>query len=517
MSGPSAMFSGDPVLTRRSFLRAGVGVAAGAVASNGLLSRSASGTTTPWDALRSHLSGDLVLPGDANYEVAHQLAFMQFDDHHPQAIAYCESAPDVQTCVSFAQQNGVAVTARSGGHSYAGYSTNEGLVIDVSRMKAVTVNGSTVSVGTGAAAVDVLGALTPSGLALPSGLYPTVGIAGYTQGGGVGWDTRSYGLAADRLIAAEVVLADGRLVRCDATNEPDLYWALRGGGGGNFGIVTKFESSPFPANPMVMCDLSWPWDAAADVMNAWQAWSIGARKELSNSLGVILGDAAPGNAPAIILNSAYLGSTDAATQQVNELISMVGRPPTTNTVTQMSRYDAMMRQYGCSDVTVTQCHRLGTTPDGKVQRTPYSYDRNRIFAKAVPGAGVDAILGTFDKDRRAGQSRVLWLLTIGGQANKVAPSATAFVHRDAQFIFSVKSGLPTGAPAEDEKAAARKWTDEGFAIIDPYSTKEAYQNFLDPKLPDWRQAYYGSNYTRLARVKKAYDPNGFFTFAQSIG
>jgi len=511
------------VLSRRSFLRAGVGVAAGAVASGDLLARGASGAAlpraagAPWGTLRSHLTGDLVLPGDANYEVAHQLAFMQFDDHHPQAIAYCENAADVQTCVSFAQQQAVPVTARSGGHSYAGYSTNDGLVIDVSRMKAVTGNGSTVSVGSGAASVDILGALTPSGLGLPSGLFPTVGIAGYTQGGGGGWDTRTYGLSADRMVAAEVVRADGRLVRCDATHEPDLYWALRGGGGGNFGIVTKFESSPFPANPMVMCDLTWPWDAAADVMNAWQAWSINAPNELSNSLGVILGDAAPGNVPLIILNSAFLGSVDAAQAHVNELISAVGRQPASSSVTQMSRYDAMMRQYGCSDVTVTQCHLTGTTPGGTVQRTPWSYDRNRIFGKAVPSAGVDAILGTFDNDRRAGQSRVLWLLTIGGQANTVAPSATAFVHRKARFIFSVKGGLPTGAPAADERAAAQKWTDDGFAIIDPYSSGEAYQNFLDPGLPNWRQAYYGANYQRLVQVKKAYDPHGFFSFAQSIG
>jgi FAD/FMN-containing dehydrogenase len=506
------------VVTRRSFLQAGIGTAAAAVATDIAFAGNAFGTiTTPWHNLRKHLSGQLVLPGGADYKVAREVAFAQFDGRRPQAVAYCVTSRDVQTCVLFAQHHDVAVTARSGGHSYAGYSTGNGLVIDVSRMKSVSADGSAVTVGAGATSVDILTALAPLGLALPAGLYPTVGIAGYLQGGGIGWDTRPKGLACDRLTAAEVVLADGRLVRCDSASNPDLYWALRGGGGGNFGVVTRFRSRAFPADPMVAYSLSWPWAAAADIMSAWQAWIIGGPHQLSSSFAIISGGSGAGAVPLISLTGTYLGSTDAAQAQLSKLIDAVGQQPTINTATQLSRLDAMLQQYGCAQLTLDECQRTGTTPMGEIQPTGYTYDRGRLFNKAMPSAGVQAILGTFEQDQPAGQTRVIWLLAMGGQANDKAPEDTAWVHRSAQFVFSVYTSLPDAAPDKTAITAAQEWTNQGFAIIDPYSSGHSYQNFIDPNLPAWRNAYYGRNYRRLSQVKNAYDPHRFFRFAQSIG
>lgn len=502
------------MITRRTFIRASAG-AAGLAAAGAWLGSDLRAYATPlWQKLAKSLTGTLVLPGDPNYSIAIQLPWEQYDDHQPQAIAYCQNPGDVQKCIAFAQQNGVPVTARSGGHSYAGYSTNNGLVIDISRINAVTAGSSTVLVGAGANAVDVLGALTPYGIGLPAGLYPTVGIAGFVQGGGVGWDTRSSGLALDRLVSAQVVLANGQIVRCDTKNDPDLFWALRGGGGGNFGVVTQFESRPIYASPMVTYSLSWPWTAAAQLWSAWQNWIITSPNQLSSSLSVFVEDAGSGNPPELSLIGTYLGSQDAAQALLNKLTAAVGQAPTASALSKQSRFDTMMQQYGCGSITVPECQQ---EPAGQIQRIPYTYDRSRIFTKPMPNAGIESILDWCEQDPASGQSRTIWLLAVGGVANSVPADATAFVHRSAQYILSVRSGLPTGSPAPSDVAAAQAWTNQGFTIIDPYSSGESYQNFIDPRLPNWQQAYYGGNYSRLVQVKKAYDPDKFFSFAQSIG
>lgn len=231
---------GAVMLNRRNLLRVGGSAALAAVASGEGLLSPAFGADTDWTRLAGRLQGDLVLPGDANYPYAKQLQFATFDWVNPQAIAYCETIADVQACVRVARRNGVDVRVRSGGHNFEGWSTGPGLVIDVSRLNHVSVGASTVHMGPGAASIDALAALAPYNKQIIAGTCPTVCPGGFLSGGGIGNQTRRFGLGADRLVSAKVVLADGSVVHCSPTRDSSLFWALRGSGGGSFGIVVDF-------------------------------------------------------------------------------------------------------------------------------------------------------------------------------------------------------------------------------------------------------------------------------------
>ncbi len=227
-----------------------------------------------WSALASSLQGSLVRPGNSQYATAHQLFSTRFDNILPAAIAYCASAADIQKCLAFVRRFNMPFAPRSGGHSYAGYSTSTGLVLDVTRMNAVTVNASagTATIGAGARLIDVYNAITQYGLILPAGSCPTVGIAGLTLGGGVGVIGRKFGLTCDNLLSAQVVTADGSILTCNANQNSDLFWALRGGGGGNFGVVTSFVFQLHQVAALSLFTLDWPWSVAANVVDAWQNW-----------------------------------------------------------------------------------------------------------------------------------------------------------------------------------------------------------------------------------------------------
>ena len=221
-----------------------------------------------WSALERSLSGPLVRPGNSSYATATQLFNPAVSSATPQGIAYCASPADVATCLLFVQDHPLQFAVRSGGHSYGGYSTSDGLVIDVTRQASVQLNSSadTATVGAGAHLVDIYGTLGAAGVALPGGSCPTVGIAGLTLGGGLGVVDRRFGLTCDNLLSATVVLASGDVVTCSATEDPDLFWALRGGGGGNFGVVTEFTFQVHPIGSLGLFTLVWPWSQAAEVI-----------------------------------------------------------------------------------------------------------------------------------------------------------------------------------------------------------------------------------------------------------
>ena len=205
----------------------------------------------------------------------------RFDGIRPGAVARCKTAQDVRACLDFARRNGIPIHARSGGHSYAGWSTGPGLVIDVSPMNQVSVNaGSTVAaIGAGTKLIDIYNELAVHGRTLPGGSCPTVGIAGFALGGGISMLGRAYGLACDSLKQVEIVTAAGDILTCDARHHPDLYWACRGGGGGNFGIATSFQFQTQPLKNITTLSLEWDWALAAKAMKSWQKWGPNAPDE----------------------------------------------------------------------------------------------------------------------------------------------------------------------------------------------------------------------------------------------
>ena len=505
------------MLSRRSLLRAGAGVALVA-ASGAVFTTAALGAPAArinWAQLRAHLSGSLVLPSDAAYPQAKHLALLQFDSISPGGIAYCETEADVATCLRFAQDNHIPATPRSGGHSLAGWSTTTGLVIDLSRMKSVAVGPQTVQVGPGVQAVDAMAQLAPHNLQLAAGLCGTVCPGGFVTGGGIGWQTRKFGVGCDHLVSARVVLADGRTVSCSADNEPDLFWALRGGGGGNFGIVTEFELTPTQVPRVVTFDLSWPWEHAFEAVDAWQQWTVHGSRNIGSTVSGLQLDAAAGNVPVLLIQGGYLGSPADAEAALNELVSAVGVAPASRVVHDLSYYDAMMANWGCEG-TVDQCHLEGYNAVANLPRDLMILVHGRMFDEPLRGAGLRAALDAVTADPHGGQFRNFSLYALGGAANDVGAADTAYVHRNAQFLTGFSAGFATSSDYETDNAAANSWTDKAMAVIDPYSSGHSYVNFPDPDLPNWQHAYYGSNYERLRAVKRAVDPCDFFHRSQSV-
>jgi FAD/FMN-containing dehydrogenase len=473
---------------------------------------------TGWDLLRGSLGGDLVTPSDVRYDRARVGYWAQFDAVRPSAIAFCETPADIATCLAFCQDAGLPAVPRSGGHSLGGYSATDGLVIDVSRMSRVCSRdvgaGIRAVVGAGARQVDSMPALWRDGLVLPGGLCPTVSAGGYVSGGGFGWLTRRYGMACDHVLAAEVVLADGRVVRCSESVEPELFWALRGAGGGNFGVITEYEMRPRRVPMMVSYRLRWRWDAVQAVIAAWQRWIIDGPDELGSALSVT---AAGGEPATVDVAGGWLADAAALERHLDALVADVGCEPEIRTAREDSYLDAMNAAFGVADTTADQRQWTGQNPDAVIPRQHFAVDRSVLMDQAVPDVGIGEVLAAFERDPRPGQVRLLSFFALGGQVNRIPRTASAYVHRDAEFYLAFWVGLDRDLPDGDDRCAAEKWADDGFAVMDRHAGGEAYQNFIDPRLDTWRQAYYAENYARLAEVKRTYDPHGFFRFAQSIG
>ncbi len=494
----------------------GGGTSAVAVAGLGIGRRPA-GSSIPWSRLSGALQGRLVLPTDPAYADARKLDLGQFDAADPQGVAYCVSNSDVAASLAFAQDNCLPFAVRSGGHSGGGFSTSTGMIIDISGLNSVSVGPSTVTVGSGNQGVDVINALAPHGLAIPGGYCPTVGVGGYYQGGGIGLLTRSAGLGSDRVVSAQVVLANGSTVTASAAQNPDLFWALRGGGGGNFGVVTAFEVTPVPVSQVSLIELSYRWDDAPQALDGYAQWLVAAPRPVASAVLITLADATPGNTPAPVI---YLLSSGSPTELSNEaarLVALTGAPQGQSPTTTLPYQAALMALFGCSAYSVSQCHRTDNSAGGVLPRQEFGLLRSRLFS-APPSLGMwEQVAALFETQRQPGQTHALEIWPLNGAVQDVSPSYTAFVHRDSLMSVSFLASIGDAAnvtPAS--QAAGKAWVDNGFAIIDPESSGETYQNFIDAELTDWQRSYYGANYPRLARTKWSYDPHNVFRFAQSI-
>ncbi len=524
-------------MDRRSFLRGaatvGSTVVAGGVAagcSGGQPERSgAHGTSAStsarghhggppdWSTLAASLAGTLLRPGESGYVAAGQL-YNALYTPHPAAIAQCVSASDVQRCLAFARAHDVEVAVRSGGHSYAAYSSGPGLVIDVSRLQGVSMPSTSVgsaagpgdgivTVGAGTELIDVYSELAAQGLLLPGGSCPTVGIAGLALGGGIGVFGRAYGMTCDQTATVDIVTADGVLRRCGPGQDEDLYWACRGGGGGNFGVVTSFD---FRVNPIpegiTLFTLEWPWGAAASVLDAWIRWIPPAPPELWANCQLYSSGMAGGG--LVKVTGVFAGTVAGCSAALGPLTAAVGEATTYQFVGPEEYMTATMIEAGCEGKPVAQC----ATPVQSPFRAKSSYVGGPMPEQAIttlvtalstlpttlPGAGGGIVFDGY-----------------GGVINQVAASDTAFVHRDAVACAQYSITYPKPSPAPSATSAASAWLDGIQNAFAPVS-QGSYQNYIDPTLADWQRAYYGANLIRLREVKRKYDPDDVFHFAQSI-
>ncbi|MDP9223144.1 MAG: FAD-dependent oxidoreductase, partial [Actinomycetota bacterium] len=315
--------------------------------------------------------------GAPGFRADAELFNTRFDSIHPAAIAHCRSAADVAACILFARSHNVPIAARSGGHSYAGYSTGRGLVIDVTPMNQVSVdpNAGSAAVGAGTRLVDMYSRLAGAGVLVPSGSCPTVGIGGLTLGGGIGVLGRKYGLTCDNLRSVEIVTANGDVLSCDETHNADLFWACRGGGGGNFGVATRFVFGTHRATALSLFTLVWAWPAAPAVVSAWMDWMQAAPDELwSNCLLLPTdgGPAASGATPSCRVTGVYVGDTDALARNVAALTAVTPAPSSRFIGLPSSVLHVMLVEAGCDNLSVAQCHLPSQNPAGVLKRDTFA-------------------------------------------------------------------------------------------------------------------------------------------------
>ncbi len=424
-----------------------------------------------WHSLRSTIASEVVRPGDPTYDTVRKPQIANFAAVRPAAIVRCTTADDVVETIKFGHASGLPVVPRSGGHCFAGRSSTTGIVLDVAPMRSVTVEGALASVGAGAVLGDVYDALAAHGLTIPAGCGPTVGIAGLTLGGGLGVLGRTYGLTCDRLRAAQVVLPDGRVVDCDAKHDGDLFWALRGGAGDFFGVVTSLTFETVPAPDTMVFHLVWPHEHAVRLIEAWQAWAP---------------DGPDGLAPSLVIkaNGVNVFGTDTGGMTavlLDELVGRAERAPTQAWYQRMS-------------FRATKQYLAELFPD---EDPGDMFSKCEFFRDNLPSGAVAALVEQYGK---GDWSRELDFSPWGGAYNRVPAGATAFVHRDARFLL--KQAVTVADPARVEDA--RRWLRESWSLVHPFGTGGAYQNFPDPELDDEPRAYFGANLERFEAIKRMY-------------
>lgn len=349
----------------------------------------------------------------------------------------------------------------------------------------MAVAGGLATVGGG----TQLATLYTVGLTIPAGGGPTVGIGGLTQGGGLGILGRKHGLACDNLVAAEVVLADGSVVACDEHRHPDLFWALRGAGGGQLGVVTSLVFKTLRAPDATIFRVTWPDHQAARLIGAWQDWAPDAPDEVDATLKLAAGDK-----PEVV--GVVLGGGADPDALLAEFADRVGAAPI-STVRRRLGFRAAQRALLGS----------GSTAD------PLNLElsKSEFFRRALPAEAIEELLETLVRDRRPGQARALHFTAWGGAYNRTPADATAFAHRRERFLLEHVLTMDPHAPA-----AARWWANASWAVTHPWASGRVYPNFPDLDLTHWPSAYHAENLQRLVQVKRRYDPDGTFGHTQSL-
>jgi FAD/FMN-containing dehydrogenase len=445
----------------------------------------------------AQISGGVLRPADDAYDEARKV-WNATVDRRPALIARCLSDSDVQAAVRFAAAHRMLLSVRGGGHHIAGNAVAEGgLMIDLAGMRGVHIDPDTrtARVSPGALLADLDRASQAHGLATPLGINSTTGVAGLTLGGGFGWLTRRLGLTIDNLLGATVVTADGALHQVSASSEPDLFWALRGGGG-NFGVVTSFELQLHPVGPELYAGLVfYPFAQAHQVLRAWRDYTASTPDELS--VWAVLRKAPP----LPFLPSAAHG-TDVVIFAVLHSGDVANGPHAA----------APVLQWGDPIASA-----LGPTPYSGFQSafdpllTPGSrnYWKSNNFS-TLSDAALDVVIASAAS--LPGPECEIFLAQLGGAMARVKPTATAFVGRDARYIMNVHGRWSD--PADDQRV--RAWARRSFVDAAVHATGSGYVNFLTEDEADRVAPSYGVNYARLQTVKQRYDPDNLFRMNLNI-
>jgi FAD/FMN-containing dehydrogenase len=457
--------------------------------------------------LARQLRGTVLTRGDAGFNESSEPFNQRFDHIKPQVVAQVANEKDVVKCVLWAREHGVPPVARGGGHSYAGFSTNRGLVIDLGALNSVDVDAAngTAVVGGAALNADVLAATKGGEWLLPGGTCLGVAYGGLTLGGGIGFNTHWAGLSCDHLVGSRIVTADGRRLSISEDEHDDLFWACRGGAGGSFGINTslEFELQRVPVETVSFYSFDYRGaDAAAAMLAAFDELCERAPAEFnadSAAQAVPVGPGGPREAISAFSRGQYLGPVE----ELQELVRPVQEAaPTTNVQFETFAYWDMQQFFASAE---QPRHSWGDISRYAQGRLPDDvYGRLAELLAECPSRTEDTN-GSF------------WSLGwVGGPVvNSIGRRQTAYVHRNATTMLRATPDWAEGtAPAEAK--ALQSWARQMIDLVRPHTPNESYQNFPNRGIEDWEQQYYGVNYPRLRDVKTKYDPGDVFHNQQSV-
>ena len=452
------------------------------------------------EEFRTQLAGEVVVPGDGGYDAARSV-WNGYIDKRPRVVARCKGVADTLTAVRFARSQNLLTAVRGGGHNVAGFGTCDGgIVIDLSAMKGMRVDpeARTARAQPGLTWGEFDRETQAFGLATTGGLVTTTGIAGFTLGGGIGWLMRKHGLTSDNLISADVVTADGRLLTASSASHPDLFWALRGGGG-NFGIVTSFEYRLHPVGPVVLGGAVFhPAAKAREVLRFYNRWAATLPDEMTSMVAFITAPPLPfiparlHGTPMIAVAACHAGSVEDGQRVAQPLIAF--GPPEVAHVGPVP-YRILQGMF-----------------DASAPRGIHSYWKTHYVAD-LSDTAIDALVAETAKMRSLSPFTTLHIHHLEGAVGRVAPDATAFRHRSPRYAMNIV-GLWTAGEQPDPHIA---WVRRTFDAVQPFATGAPYLNFLGDEGADRVRAAYGAEtYDRLAGIKHRYDPANFFRVNQNI-
>jgi FAD/FMN-containing dehydrogenase len=473
-----------PDISRQAFLRGGLGTLAGVLlGSCGEAPKQPSSSGSPdWGALADSIQGQVTLPSSADYAGAKNLFNSRYDNSTPAAVVTVQSTGDVQQAIAFAANNGVQVAARSGGHSYIGASAANGvMVIDLRQLPGGTAYDDESGLATIPAAADldsVQTTLAAQGRLIPSGSCPTVGVAGLTLGGGLGSDARQWGLTCDALMSASVVLPSGDPITATPDDYADLYWALRGGGGGNFGVVTSFTLSTFPTTDRDVVTLVFPAGSAEQVILGWNQWLSTADRAVWGMVNITAGQASPGCSVTLATPPGD------GPGRAGDIIAAIGVQATSNTTQTLSRMDFVHYFEGGDQAWYPRVFVAGSD----------------IVGQMTSSAAQAIVAATTAWPQDAGSASAV-IESLSGAVSDVDPGGTAFPWRQQAASIQWYSEPSPPNPVDVGDA----WLVAAHQAMGANSVG-GYVNYVEPGSTASR--YFGANLPRLNAVRQQYDPSG---------
>lgn len=517
------------LVSRRRFLESGASAAAFASVGIPLSARSLAARpslpTSLLDQLRSAIEGRVVVPSDSTYGIESQPWNARFANILPAAVVIVANANDVRQTLKVAREYRLSFAMRNGRHSFAGFSANTGLIVDVSDLTDVRtdVTRERATFGAGLTNLPLYAKLWPTRMTVPAGTCPTVGLTGLSAAGGIGRLSRLYGLTCDNILEVKIVTAAGEILPANQHENADLFWACKGGGGGNFGAVVELTARLHPVDILFTeTAFTFPIAGAVRVMTAMQEWV--AELPDRGHCWTEIRTGPPKTGAVVGMEFTFAGPESHARALGEKLIRAAGVKPIAHSIV-TDRYLSRMRDWVCAGLRPDECAYTGISPQGALPRSAF-YAKSDLVRRTWPREAFEALVDGIarrqtdpvltppDFQAALNVGKVAFD-TAGGAIARLPATAAAFAHRDIRYVVQYQSRWKPGS--SDSVANANiAWTQATYESVRPWLSGKAYQGYADPNLSDWQQQYYGESLTRLKEVKRKYDPDNVFRYAQSI-